>query len=341
MSTTDSIDLDILGDALTVDPIRQSAVQPVQTNGQKDDLEVCLRDFGFAAMTADEFLQVGIDELNASMVKACRAGAAFWAAQEALKNTESAAGGLVDFKAWIEDRGLTKQRVYECISLARFYSRLPATHRNKLLTAGKKQALLLASMPQDVIDEATSSGRDLLDDANLMTVAELRAEVASMKKRAANAEAEIERRDSLIKRLQSRGRASPFTPATEDLRAECLVHQAAGELAVGSLLNMYDAAAGQLDGMPERDLQIDQVWITLHAIAARALDAIRRIREEDLQPLPERVMSQNLLTDEEAERWVLEWRTLERRHDAEKAVRQAARDEARPRGPGRPKKVQG
>ena len=339
--SADQIDLGILDGAVSAAPIASSAVQSVQTAGQSDSLEVCLRDFGFSAMTADEFLQVGIDELNASMLKACKAGTAFWAAQEALKNTESAAGGLVDFKAWIEDRGLTKQRVYECISLARFYSRLPATHRNKLLTAGKKQALLLAGIPQALIDEAATTGRDLLDDANLMTVAELRAEVASMKKRAANADAEIERRDSLIKRLQSRGPASPFTPATEDLRAECLVHQAAGELAVGSLLSMYSEVAGTLDGMPERDLQIDQVWITLHAIAARALDAIHRIREEDLQPLPERVMSQNLLTDEEAERWVLEWRTLERRHEAEKAVRQAARDEARPRGPGRPKKAQG
>lgn len=335
------IDLGIIEGALSKPAVDAGAVQVVAAEGKADNLEVCLADFGLSAMTADEFLQVGIDELNASMLKACRAGAAFWAAQEALKNSDSASGVVGDFKAWIEGKGLTEQRVYECIRLAKFYSRMPSGQRGKLLAVGKKQALLLASLPQEVIDSAAESGRDLLDDASMMTNAELRAELASLRKSSANKDAEIERHATMIKRLQSRGPATLFTAQTEDVRAECLVHQASGELAVAGLMRMYDDAASQLDGMPERDLQIDQVWITLHAIAARALDAIRRIREEDVQVLPERVLGQHMLTDAEAERWIIEYRTLEHRADAEKAVRQSAREEARPRGPGRPKKAQG
>lgn len=316
-------------------------------------LDLCLRDFGLSAMTADEYLQVGIDELNASMLKACRAGVAFWAAQEVLKSNDSAAGVvgknneyasgvLVHFNEWIEGKGLVRPRVYECIRLAKFYARLPAGQRTKLLSVGKKQALLLASLPQNVIDASAESGRDLFDAADILTLSELREEVKKLKGREATLVVEVERRDSMIRRLQTRGPVSSYTAATEDLRAECLVHQAAGELAVGTLLRMYDDAAGQELACPERDLQIDHVWITLHAIAARALDAIHRIRSDGRAiDLPERVLGQHLSTPAEAERWLVEWTTLERRHEAEKQARQAARDEARPRGPGRPKKAQG
>lgn len=48
-------------------------------------LQTCLTDFGLDTLTAEEFFVVGIESLNQSMVSACKAGAAFWAAQEALK----------------------------------------------------------------------------------------------------------------------------------------------------------------------------------------------------------------------------------------------------------------
>ena len=219
----------------------------------------------------------------------------------------------------------------------RQFRKLPPDQREALALiakSGNREDLLEAAL--DAIEKEKASARELQ-----LQNAELKGDIEGFAKRAANTDAELERHAAMIKRLQSRGPATLFTAQTEDVRAECLVHQASGELAVAGLMRMYDDAAGQLDGMPERDLQIDQVWITLHAIAARALDAIRRIREEDVQVLPERVLGQHMLTDAEAERWIIEYRTLEHRADAEKAVRQSAREEARPRGPGRPKKVQG
>lgn len=336
------IDLGIIEGALSKPAVDAGAVQVVAAEGKADNLEVCLADFGLSAMTADEFLQVGIDELNASMLKACRAGAAFWAAQEALKNSDSASGVVGDFKAWIEGKGLTEQRVYECIRLAKFYSRMPSGQRGKLLAVGKKQALLLASLPQEVIDSAAESGRDLLDDASMMTNAELRAELALLKKRAAAADAEIERRDHLISKLtKARAQITEFTPRTEDVRSECLVAQGTCEFNLRALLRMYREATAPHELVPEREIQVEQVWITLHTIAAMALDAINHIREEDIQPLPDRVLGQHLLTPEEAKRWIVEWRTLEGRMQAEAAVRQQQREESRPRGPGRPKKAQG
>lgn len=341
------IDLDILGVGALSAPVTAGTLATLPVAGEKDDasgLAVCLRDFGLPSLTAEEFFQVGVDELNASLIKACRAGAAFWAAQEAIKNADcadGAVGEIVNFKAWIAGRGLTERRVYESVALAKFYARLPAGDRAKMLTLGKKPALLLASLPQSAIDAAAESGRDLLDDAELKSLYELRAEVSALKKRAANADAQIEQKDAVIKRLSTRGPATPYSPATEDLRAECLVHQAACELAVLSLDKLYADASSVLDGMPERDMQLDQVWITVHAIAARALDLIATMRRDDFKDYPDRVIGPAVLTDEEAQRWLIEYRTLERRTEAEAAVRQHQREESRPRGPGRPRKAQG
>lgn len=339
------IDLDILGvdvHAPSV-PADRSITLPVAGEPQDEEsgLAVCLRDFNLPALTTEEFLQVGVDELNASLIKACRAGAAFWAAQESIRNSEYADGVLTHFEDWIAAKGLVKPRVYECIRLAKFYARLPPGDRAKMLTLGKKPALLLAGIPQSAIDAAAESGRDLLEEAELKTLQELRFEVANLTRRAVNADAQIEQQAATIKRLTTRGPSTPYSPATEDLRAECLVHQATCELAVLSLDKLYADASSVLDGVPERDIQLDQVWITVHAIAARALDLIAKIRGDDFKDYPDRVIGPAVLTDEEAQRWLIEYRTLERRTEAEAAVRQHQREESRPRGPGRPRKAQG
>jgi hypothetical protein len=307
---------------------------------ESTQLTLCLDSLGIGAMTASEFLDIGIDEMNRSFAHAVRAGAAFWATQEALRESDDDAPAT--FKGWLHDRGLSEQRVYELISMAKFYARLPAGQREQITKIGKSKAILLAGVPQQLMDEAVQSGRDVIGDADLMTVAELREEIRSLKKREANYDAEIERRDHLIGKLsKSSTQLTEFHPRTEDLRAECLIAQGTCESTLMALRRMYRAAVSPHEDVPERELQVDHVWITLHAIAAMALDAISMIRDEDVQPLPERVLSQHLLTPEEAKRWIIEWRTLEGRMQAEALVRQQQREDARPRGPGRPKKVQG
>lgn len=318
-----------------------AATPDVRSQSESTQLTVCLDALSIPSMTASEFLDMGVDEANKSFAHAVRAGAAFWAAQEALHETDAATAGAT-FKGWLGERGLSEQRVYELISMARFFARLPAPQRAQVTKIGKSKAILLASVPQAVMDDAIKGGRDVIADADLMTVAELRVEVQTLKKAQANLAAEVERRDHLINKLtKSSTQLTEFHPRTEDLRAECLIAQGTCESALMALRRMYRAAVSPHEDVPERELQVDHVWITLHAIAAMALDAISMIRDEDVQPLPERVLGQHLLTPEEAKRWIVEWRTLEGRAQAEAAVRQQQRDDARPRGPGRPKKVQG
>jgi len=306
------------------------------SDAAQSHLDVCLREFGFVSMTADEFLQAGIDELNQSVIRACRAGTAFWAAQEALGKTECADGALVNFKDWIAQAGLTKERVYECIRLAKFYGRLPNDKRSQLLTMGKKPALLLASLPQEVIDQSAESGNDLIDKADMMTAAELKEEIRRLERIAKNLDADIERKDSQIKRLsQAKVRTTEFLIRTEEIREESMALQLGAELSLNSLKKLFadtDAAA------PEGILQQETLWITATTILARALDLVEHMHDfGSPEAQPDRPQHRHLLTPDEAVRWLQDYPLIENRFAAEQALRQEKRDAAKPKGPGRPK----
>ncbi|WP_306602518.1 H-NS family nucleoid-associated regulatory protein [Azonexus sp.] len=314
-------------------PVSPMLVTDPLEPGQQQ-LEVCLREFGFQALTADEFIQVGIDELNQATIRACRAGVAFWAAQEAVKNTESAER-TPEFKDWIADAGLTKQRVYECIAIAKFYSRLPEENRAKALTIGKKNALLLASLPQEVIDQAAESGNDLIGKADMMTVAQLKEEIRLLQRREKNYEAELERASNQVKRLsEAKKRTTDFLLRTEELREECMALQFGAELHLNSLKKLFvETEVVSAEGA----FQVETIWIVANTLAARALDLVGFIEDQFPNSLPERPMTKHMLNPDEAARWLCDYPLIENRFAAEQAMRQEKRDAAKSKGPGRPK----
>jgi hypothetical protein len=326
--TRPEIDLDIGGviDAETL------PVTDQQEAGQQQ-LEVCLREFGFQALTAEEFIQAGADEFNKSVVHACRAGAAFWAAQEALKNKSGIRTSGMD--ELIAEVGLPKQRVYEAISMAKFYARLPEVMRSKALSLGKSNALLLASLPQEVIDQAAASGNDLIGKADMMTVAELKEELRQMQRREKNYEAELERSANQIKRLsEDKQRTTDFLLRTEELREECMALQLGAELHLNSLRKLFEETDLQAT---EGTLQAEHVWVVANTLAARALDLLEYLQARVPEGMPERPMTQHMLTPAEAARWLLDYPLIENRFAAEQSVRESRRADVRPRGPGRPK----
>ena len=316
---------------------RTNAVLPeVLQDAGRQQLEVCLQEFGFQAMTAQEFIQSGVDYINQATTYACRAGVAFWAAQEALKteNESSTPGRSRTFEEWIEDAGLTKPRVYECIRIAKFYSRLPAENRTKALSIGKKHALLLASLPQEVIDQAAESGNDLIGKADLMTVAELKEEIKSLNKREKNYEAELERFKSQVKRLtEAKSRTTDFLLRTEEVREECMALQLGTELHLNSLKRLFEETDQEA---PEGILQVEQLWVVANTVAARALDLLEFMRARVPDGMPERPMTHHMLTPEEAIRWLQDYPLIENRFEAEATLRKERRDATKPRGPGRP-----
>lgn len=334
-----------------------ASVQVVDaTDSSQQQLEVCLHEFGLIGLTVEEFVRAGVDDMNQATVRMCRAGVAFWAAQEALKNKATPAN-VIDGNASADVRtneigalsadvrtkgmdeliaeiGMPKERVYEAIRVAKFYSRLPDVMRGKALSIGKSNALLLASLPPDVIDKAAESGNDLIGKADMMTVAELKEEIKALQRREKNYEAELERTNSQVKRLsEAKTRTTDFLLRTEELREECMALQLGAELHLNSLRKLFEDTDPEA---PEGKLQMEHLWIVANALAARSLDLLDFMRARATDDMPSRIMTQHMLTPDEAIRWLQDYPLIENRFAAEAAVRESRREAARPRGPGRP-----
>lgn len=290
--------------------------------------------FGVNTDNLDELARIGSESMNRALYEIAKAGVAFMLVQQQLSEHSD-----TGFTAWIEQHGMARQRVYEAIRVAKFAAQLPESELAKVLQLGKVKVTLLASIPQDVIDNAAESGSSLIEKADLMTVAELKAEIKDLKKRENNYEAELERKDSVIKRLSDdKKRTTEFLLRTEEIREECMAHQLGVELPLNSLQMLFQEVYAEDAALPERRLQLEQIWVAAHIAASRALDVLAFMKDlasED--EMPTRVMADHVLQPAEAERWLMDAKVIENRSAAEAALRQEQREASKPRGPGRPK----
>ncbi|WP_416242765.1 hypothetical protein ACLSSQ_11690 [Azospira sp. APE16] len=303
--------------------------------------------FGVTTEDLGELARIGADSINRAMFEITRAGLAFLRAQELLslgnfgvgESSVSERSDTGGFSAWISEHGLARQRVYEAMRIAKFVTHLPQDQLEDVLALGKVKVMLLASLPQEVIDQAAESGSDLIEKADLMTVAELKEEIQTLRRREKNYEAEIERAQSMVKRLnEAKKRTTEFLLRTEEIREECMALQLGAELNLNGLQKQFEEVNAEDPSLPEWRLQMEQIWVTAHVVAARALDLVERMKDSVRDgEMPERVMGQHILTPEEAQRWILDYPMIENRHAADAAARQEKRDAAKPKGPGRPK----
>ncbi|WP_445368833.1 hypothetical protein ACH5Y9_05445 [Methylomonas sp. BW4-1] len=216
------------------------------------------------------------------------------------------------------------------------YRRLPDEERTALIEAAKagdKDQFL--DMAESIIERHAKEKETLQKE-----IADKDARLDDMEnakgKQIKRLEAELEHRDTMIEKFKNRdNRDYVFLPQTHIVREECLAYQAECEVALNSLQAVFN---GELFGeqITERDLRIEQIYITANVIAARATALIERIREKSMIDLPDTIASKHMLTDDEAEHWLLDYPLIERKHEAAKAKR----EDARPKGPGRPKKGQ-
>jgi hypothetical protein len=258
------------------------------------------------------------------------------AAQEALKFTESDTSDSQTFKAWIKSRSLSKQRVYEAIGLAKGYLAIPEAQRRSYLALGKYKAIKLASIEPEALAELAEKDPDALGEMALMSREELVKKIANLK---ASLETEQSKHKRAVEANESK-RLTDFQPRTEEIRAECMALQLEAELPINGLQMLFMEVAEEDRSLPEWKLQMEQVWVTAHVVAARAADMIHSMKSSvRASDMPERAMGPHILTKKEAERWLLSYSTIANRYEAEKALRQAKRDEEKPRGPGRPKKI--
>ncbi|MCZ4065629.1 hypothetical protein NB636_06320 [Oxalobacter aliiformigenes] len=239
---------------------------------------------------------------------------------------------------WITDRGLSEQRVYEKISLAKLYLAIPESQRKKFLTLSKEKALKLTSLGPETVKEEVENNQDKLDEFALMSRAEMKAEIRRLKNRVSTQNTELELKSKSIAKLQNRRRMTDFTQETEDVRAECRALQAECELPINSLEKLFEEHVNSSE--KEYWERMGQIWITANVVCARAVDLITRMKdvlEED--NLPKRIQTEHTMLPDEAERWILDYRRIVNDHENARYERQRKREEAAPRRRGRPRKI--
>jgi hypothetical protein len=114
-----------------------------------------------------------------------------------------------------------------------------------------------------------------------------------------------------------------------------MILQAGVELNLNSLQKLFEASLLEANGS-ELKLCIEQVYIATCVAVSQGISIIEDMRSR-LPDLPERVQGQHILTPEEAERWLLDFESIQNAHNAAAAARDIKRDADQPRGRGRPK----
>lgn len=218
----------------------------------------------------------------------------------------------------------------------RQFRKLPPDQREALAqiaVTGNKEDVLEAAL--DAIEKERQS-RGELETKN----AELSEDLRLAERRAKNLDAECERKDIQIKRLSaSKSRLTEFLERTEDIRAECLALQAEAELPMRALEKLFMQLCQESGAdLPEWREQVEQVWITVHAVAARAAYLLGEVKlAGEGYAMPDHIQGTHIMSAPEAQRWLMDYPMILNRHEAEAANRQAMRDAAKPKGPGRPK----
>jgi hypothetical protein len=174
-----------------------------------------------------------------------------------------------------------------------------------------------------------------------MSVTELRARLRELEKstgsRLSNMTAEIERTEYELTRLKNKQRLTKFEDLTELVRDECMHLQAGCELNLNSLQKLFEQVFYD-QPTPEQSLRIEQVYIAITVAASRSFSNLEIIQElmTNSGLSVDRIKGQNILTPTEAERWLLDSQMLASKHEAEKLARDVKREEAKPKGRGRP-----
>ena len=318
-----------------------NTTEPVNPVYQNNDLaldamfiELCIPQ----NLTAKEYFTLGIASLNSSVLQLVRAGAAFYAAQqEIVKNTVCDVSHTT-FGEWLRSHDTPSRRAYEAISVFKAYAALPLGQRKKFLSMGVYKAVGFASLDTENIKEIAEQGPDKLDEFALMSRAEMKAEINRLKKRVSEQNTELELKSKSIAKLQNRRRTTDFTQETEDVRAECLALQAECELPINSLEKLFEEHVNSSE--KEYWERMGQIWITVNVVCARAVDLSTRMKDllgED--NLPKRIQTEHTMLPDEAERWILDYRRIVNDHENARYERQRKREEAVPRGRGRPRKI--
>lgn len=248
--------------------------------------------------------------------------------------------GAAAFADVLAERGMAKPRAYELMRGAALVARLDQADRERVMALHKTKVALLASATPATIEAALDDDEiniDLLGVRALrQRLAELEAGHVDLQVQRDTAEAEAEGLRKRLKRgLPDRADAVPVVVA--DLRAEILALARKATLAIDSytplaaeLLGLHGGAAGRwADGtlrLAFAQLQALQVQLQGQISAFRGAFA-----DGDTRPA-----ATSHLTQQEMREAAEQFEVLAQTHTYEARLREWQREQARPRGKGRP-----
>jgi hypothetical protein len=286
-------------------------------------------------------LSAAVGRTNQALRLVVEAGLLFISAKAELKHGE--------FMPKLEELGVNPKRAHECMVFARAAAALPDDLREALMHQPKSKALALASADIEVLEDLLAD--DAAGDLNALSVRELRQRIRDLE--AAQADTAVERdtaiaeRDGLAKKLRKRERDAEDHDGTPiviaDMRAEGAALVKKAELALSSLhplgvdmLNLLGNEAA--DGYVNPSLRL--VLSGIVALRVQTDGLIKQYAEalgDETHELATAPLGLEFLSPEEITTVAQDWSRLVAVHQHEAALRAHEREQARPKGKGRPK----
>lgn len=252
-----------------------------------------------------------------------------------------------EFLALIEERGFEKTGAYRAINYTQFLLSRSEEERERLLNMPKSKVLALASADSAVIDDLLAEGED--GDLDALSVRELRQRIRDLQANNTDLSVQVDtaeaERDSAVKRLNKRNLREddagvPVVMA--DIRAEIAALVKKAELAIDSFTPLGTELMGYR-GHAEAGVWVDptgrMALAGLLAVRVVTDGAIKRYVEamglsySDFEGKPDAL---SYLQPDEVLAVAREWPELTALHGHEAALRQHERDQAKPKGKGRP-----
>jgi hypothetical protein len=253
-----------------------------------------------------------------------------------------------EFEAGIQSLGLAPRRANELMQMAKFATALPEGQRAELLNLPKSKVLALAGADAEVIADLLEDGS--VSDLEGLSVRELRQKIRELQ--AAQVSASVDHdtlkseRDGLAKQLKRRAADAEddYVPlVVADQRAELAALVKKAELSIGSLyplgveivnLSVHDAAGVWVE--PTLRLGVAGL-LSLRELLDGTIKKYLEAMGEGTKRLASHPDTLAFLDESEVGAVAAEWATLTATHQHEAALRQHEREQAKPKGKGRPK----
>lgn len=253
-----------------------------------------------------------------------------------------------EFDDALAETGLSSQRASELMRMAKFTTSLPEAQRADMLSMPKSKVLLLASADASVIEDLLND--DEAGDLDALSVRELRQRIRGLEARntdlAVQVDATEAERDGALKRLNKRNQRDeeeggvPLVMA--DIRSEVAALVKKAELAIDSFTPLGVELVGYR-GHAEAGVWVEPTGrlaiaglLALRVLADGAIKRYAEALELDYASFEGKPEALSFLAPEEILAVAQEWPTLTAVHGHEAALRQHERDQAKPKGKGRP-----